>query len=231
MNMIGNARAEEVSTRGVDLTLEVTRTFKNDTERWVLGQLEMEKECSGAAGLSQCRLLARTTTIYGEIEPEGLDSDDGIPDTKLDVVVARDAFGNVTGVTADDAFGHHRSWSTTSDPNGNLTFTSDVRTLSYDDPLHPHAVTVAGADRFGYDELGRIETITYPTPAGAAPFMVAYDHDAHGHVLAVRDSAIRLFTLRARLVHIERLEEEIKFRGLLYLRRTHYSLDRSGCSC
>ncbi|AUX38230.1 MULTISPECIES: RHS repeat-associated core domain-containing protein [Sorangium] len=114
----GNVRAEEVSTRGVDLTLETTRTFKNDTERWVLGQLQTEKECSAAAGLSQCRLLARTTTIYGEIETESIDSDEDIPDTKLDVAIARDDFGNVTGVTADDAFGHHRAWSTTYDAEG-----------------------------------------------------------------------------------------------------------------
>ncbi|WP_218060807.1 hypothetical protein, partial [Aeromonas sp. EERV15] len=38
----GNVRAEEVSTGGVDLTFNVTRTFKNDTERWVLGQLETQ---------------------------------------------------------------------------------------------------------------------------------------------------------------------------------------------
>ncbi|KYF61036.1 type IV secretion protein Rhs [Sorangium cellulosum] len=114
----GNVRAEEVSTGGVDLTLDVERTYKNDTERWVLGQLQTEKECSAAAGLSQCRTLTRTTTVHGEIDTESIDSDEGIPDTKLDVVVTRDAFGNVTGVTADDAFGHHRSWSTTYDPEG-----------------------------------------------------------------------------------------------------------------
>ncbi|WP_437729520.1 RHS repeat-associated core domain-containing protein [Sorangium sp. So ce861] len=114
----GNVRAEEVSTRGIDLTLETTRTFKNDSDRWVLGQLQTEKECSAAAGLSQCRLLARTTTVYGEIETESIDSDEGIPDTKLDVAIARDDFGNVTGVTADDAFGHHRAWSTTYDASG-----------------------------------------------------------------------------------------------------------------
>ncbi|WP_437727730.1 RHS repeat-associated core domain-containing protein [Sorangium sp. So ce861] len=114
----GNVRAEELSTRGVDLTLATRRTFKNDTERWVLGQLQTEEACSAAAGLSQCRLLARTTTVYGEIETESIDSDEGIPDTKLDVAIARDDFGNVTGVTADDAFGHHRTWSTTYDAEG-----------------------------------------------------------------------------------------------------------------
>ncbi|MGK3998684.1 hypothetical protein [Sorangium sp. So ce1024] len=35
----GNVRAKEVSTGGVDLTLKVTRAFKNDTDRWILGQL------------------------------------------------------------------------------------------------------------------------------------------------------------------------------------------------
>ncbi|MGK3998685.1 hypothetical protein [Sorangium sp. So ce1024] len=46
--------------------------------------------------------------------------------------------------------------------------------------------------RLGYDELGRVETVTYPAPAGAAPFVVAHDRDAHGHVLAVRDSGTKL---------------------------------------
>ncbi|XXY20355.1 hypothetical protein WME88_11995 [Sorangium sp. So ce216] len=41
------------------------------------------------------------------------------------------------------------------------------------------------------DEFGRIESITYPTRVGAAPFVVAHDHDAHGHVIAVRDSTTR----------------------------------------
>ncbi|HTN85272.1 MAG TPA: RHS repeat-associated core domain-containing protein, partial [Sorangium sp.] len=38
--------------------------------------------------------------------------------------------------------------------NGNLTFKSDVGTLSYDDPLHPHAVTGAGTGSFVYDAVG-----------------------------------------------------------------------------
>ncbi|WP_437813338.1 RHS repeat-associated core domain-containing protein [Sorangium sp. So ce1078] len=114
----GNVLAEEVSTRDVDLTLDVLRTYENDTERWVLGQLQTEQECSAAAGRSQCRTLVRTTTVHGEIETESTGSDEGIPDTKLDVVYGRDDFGNVTGVTADDAFGHHRSWSTEYDAAG-----------------------------------------------------------------------------------------------------------------
>ncbi|WP_437784541.1 RHS repeat-associated core domain-containing protein [Sorangium sp. So ce1097] len=114
----GNVRAEEVSTDGVDLTLEVTRTFKNDTERWVLGQLETQEECSAAAGMSQCRSLTRTTTIYGEVETESTESDDGLRDTKLKLTYARDDFGNITGVTAEDAFGHKRTSSTDFDEEG-----------------------------------------------------------------------------------------------------------------
>ncbi|XXT16045.1 RHS repeat-associated core domain-containing protein [Sorangium sp. So ce429] len=114
----GNVRAEEVSTGGVDLTFKITRTFKNDTERWVLGQLETQKECSAAAGSSQCRTLTRTTTIYGEVETDSTESDGGLPDTKLTLTYARDDFGNITGVTAEDAFGHHRASSTAYDEEG-----------------------------------------------------------------------------------------------------------------
>ncbi|XYH94645.1 RHS repeat-associated core domain-containing protein [Sorangium sp. So ce1128] len=114
----GNVRAEEVSTGGVNLTFEVTRRFKNDTERWVLGQLEAQEECSAAAGMSQCRTLTRTTTIYGEVETESTESDDGLPDTKLTLIYARDDFGNITGVTAEDDFGHRRASSTAYDEEG-----------------------------------------------------------------------------------------------------------------
>ena len=114
----GHVLAEETSTSGVDLTLEVERTFKNDAERWVLGQLQTQRECSAAAGLSQCRTLARTTTIYGEVETESIETSDGSPETKLKTTYARDTFGNITGVTAEDAFGHHRTSTTTMDQEG-----------------------------------------------------------------------------------------------------------------
>ena len=107
-----------MSTSGVDLTLHVDRTFTNDTDRWVLGQLQTQTECSTAAMLSRCRTLTRTTTIYGEVETETIATDDGSPDTQLQVVYTRDAFGNVLGVTAEDAYGHHRAPSTTYDPEG-----------------------------------------------------------------------------------------------------------------
>ncbi|HLM76750.1 MAG TPA: VCBS repeat-containing protein, partial [Polyangiaceae bacterium] len=57
----GNVLAEELSTVGVDLTLQIERSFKNDTDRWVLGQLQSQRECSSAAKMSQCRTLTRTT--------------------------------------------------------------------------------------------------------------------------------------------------------------------------
>src|SRR5262249_24459790 len=72
----GNVRVEDTSTVGVDLTHHVERTFKNDTDRWVLGQLRTQKECSAAAMLSACRMLSRATTIYGEIDTDSLGSDD-----------------------------------------------------------------------------------------------------------------------------------------------------------
>jgi RHS repeat-associated protein len=114
----GNIRLEDVSTAGIDLALHVERTFQNDTTRWVLGQLQSQKSCSTAAMKSQCRMLTRTTTIYGEVETESISSDDNSPDTKLDIAYTRDAFGNITGVTASDAYGHQRSSSTTYDADG-----------------------------------------------------------------------------------------------------------------
>ena len=117
-DLFGQIRSEDVIVAGLDLTFHVERDFKNDTERWVLGQLQTQKECSSAAGISQCRTLTRTTTIYGEVETESTASDDGIPDVQLTTVYARDAFGNIKGITSDDAFGHHRVSSATYEPEG-----------------------------------------------------------------------------------------------------------------
>src|SRR6185369_2901361 len=43
-------------------------------------------------------------------------------------------------------------------PNGNLTSKSDVGTLSYNDPTHPHAITGAGSDSFSHDPVGNQTT-------------------------------------------------------------------------
>ncbi|MFS8066644.1 MAG: RHS repeat domain-containing protein, partial [Byssovorax sp.] len=79
---------------------------------------------------------------------------------------------------------------------GRLTSPDGQKTYAYNDMGQVKALIldVAGQGdsltaRLGYDALGRVGTITYPTPAGAAPFVVARDHDAHGHVLTVRDGA------------------------------------------
>jgi hypothetical protein len=118
----GNVLTEELSTVGVDLTLQIDRTFKNDTERWVLGQLQTQKECSAAAMQSQCRTLTRTTTIYGEVETEAIETDDGSPETKLTVTYGRDRFGNIVTITAEDAFKHHRFSTITYEPEGIFPF-------------------------------------------------------------------------------------------------------------
>lgn len=55
-------------------------------------------------------------------------------------------------------------------PNGNLIFKSDVGTLDCDDPLHPHAVTGAGTDSFGYDAVGNQITRPGGTAVRYTPF-------------------------------------------------------------
>ncbi len=131
-DLFGQILDEDVSIVGVDLNFHVERSFKNDTDRWVLGQLQAQQECSTTATLAQCRTLTRTTTIFGEVESESTESDDGSPDTQLTTVYTRDAFGNITGITADDAFGHHRASSTTYEPEGiyPATFTNGAGHVS-----------------------------------------------------------------------------------------------------
>jgi hypothetical protein len=136
----GNIEAEEGSTSGVDLTLHVTRSFKNDTERWILGQLTSQTECSAGAMLSACRTLSRTPNAYGEVEnlSSSSSSDDGSPDTRLSVTYARDRFGNVHSVNSEDAHGHHRVATTTYDAEGlsptSLTDPAKHTTLTEYDP-------------------------------------------------------------------------------------------------
>jgi YD repeat-containing protein len=114
----GNVLAEEIATAGVDLTLQIDRSFKHDLDRWVLGQLQSQKECSSAAKMSQCRTLTRTTTIYGEVETESMETDDGSAETKRKVTYTRGDFGNITGITAENGFGHVRSSTFTYEPEG-----------------------------------------------------------------------------------------------------------------
>ncbi|MEZ4297502.1 MAG: RHS repeat-associated core domain-containing protein [Polyangiaceae bacterium] len=121
----GNVLEEKRSTAGVDLATVVTRTFKNDTERWVLGQLQSQEECSSAAMQTQCRTFGRTTTEYGEIETESALGDSGSgsggasdPTTKLEITYERDRFGNILSITGKDASGKPRVSKIEYDPEG-----------------------------------------------------------------------------------------------------------------
>ncbi|MEZ4295373.1 MAG: hypothetical protein R3B70_10390 [Polyangiaceae bacterium] len=114
----GSVLKGEAHAAGVDLTTTVTRTFESDTERWVLGQLRSQEECSSSAMQTQCRKFGRTTTEYGEIETESVIGDgDGNggaglgldPTTKLEIAYERDRFGNIVTVTGKDSSGTVRS--------------------------------------------------------------------------------------------------------------------------
>ncbi|NUQ77807.1 MAG: type IV secretion protein Rhs, partial [Polyangiaceae bacterium] len=114
----GNVLAEQISTAGVALTLQIDRTFKNDTDRWIFGQLQTQKECSSAAMQSQCRTVTRTTTVFGELETESIETDGGSAETKSKITYSRGHFGNITGITAENGFGDLRSSTLTYEPEG-----------------------------------------------------------------------------------------------------------------
>jgi RHS repeat-associated protein len=166
----GNIKAEDVSTSGVDFTLHLERSFKNDTERWILGQLTAQTECSAAAMLSACRTLTRTPNAYGEVENLSTSSDDGSPDTRLSVTYARDRFGNVRSVNSDDAHGHHRVATATYDEEGlfpkSLTNAENHTTLTEYDPAFgvlgkltdPNTLVTKRV----FDSLGRLAIETRP---------------------------------------------------------------------
>jgi YD repeat-containing protein len=166
----GNAREIDVKTSGVDLTLHIERTFKNDVERWVLGQMETQRECSSASGMSRCRTLTRTTTRHGEVHTETIETDDEGQETKLSVVLERDDFGNVTEMIADDEFGHHRTFHADYDPQGifpvsHTNAAGHTSLVDYDPGL---GLLVKQVDpnelvtKWGYDSHGRLEHLERP---------------------------------------------------------------------
>jgi YD repeat-containing protein len=82
-----------------------------------------------------------------------------------------------------------------SSPDGDKTYTYTSR-----GQLETLTLAVVGSGvgsgealsaRLGYDDKARVETITYPTRSGAAPFVVRNAYDTFGHTLAVRDDATR----------------------------------------
>ena len=73
-------------------------------------------------------------------------------------------------------------------PDGENVFSYNTR-----GQLEGVTLSVSGANtllegKLGYDEFARVATITYPTPAGAAPFVITQDFDRFGHVLKVHDA-------------------------------------------
>ncbi len=167
----GNVLETDVSTIGVDLTFHIQRVVKNDAERWILGQIQFQKECSSASGLSQCRTNTRTTNAFGEVETESTASDDGIDDTNLTVAYdERDGYGNVKHIIATDAFGHARESTTIFDdesifPVKHINALGHETTVEYDAQLgvlkkliDPNALTT----EWSYDSLGRLESEKRP---------------------------------------------------------------------
>ena len=113
-----NVLEVDVSTVGIDATMHITRTVKNDVDKWQIDLPDTQTECSTAAGLTLCRTIVRTTNTFGEVETEETSTSDNRNDSKLLVRYERDIFGNVTKVIADDAFGHHRETKTVFDKAG-----------------------------------------------------------------------------------------------------------------
>ncbi len=160
----GNVLEVNVATVGVDLTYHVTRIVKNDSARWILGQVQSQTECSKAGANEKCREFTYTTNEFGEADKVETSSNDNIPDTKLTVKYdKRDRYGNVEHVTAEDEFGHVRESTRVFDDEGVFP-TKEINALL-------HETTLEHDRRFGtlaketdpnqlvtewqYDSLGR----------------------------------------------------------------------------
>ncbi|MBK8255998.1 MAG: hypothetical protein IPK82_25440 [Polyangiaceae bacterium] len=113
----GNVLSETSATVGVNLTTTIDRTVENDVETWNLGQVTHQKECSAANGLTQCRIIQRSFTPYGEVSSETA-QDEADPTTRIEVSYGRDQHGNVTSVTAKDPKGAERTSTITYDSTG-----------------------------------------------------------------------------------------------------------------
>jgi len=159
----GNVLGAKVSTVGVDLSYETTRLVKNDTTRWILGQLQQQTECSKAGVEERCRLHTYTTNEFGEVESEST-SDKTIPGTKLVVEYdKRDEYGNIGHVRARDEFGHVRERTTVFDdesvfPSKEINALGHETILEYD---HRFGILTKETDpnqlvtEWRFDSLGR----------------------------------------------------------------------------
>ena len=161
----------QTSTVGIDLTFHTTRKVKNDQDHWLLGLPDTQTECSAAAGLTSCRTITRTTNEFGEVETESTSSNDGFDDTKLTVAYDnRDVWGNITHVTATDAFHHRRESTFVFDDDGmfpevHIDALGHKTTQVYDKALGVLTSQMDPNGRvtsWGYDNLGRLESETRP---------------------------------------------------------------------
>ena len=118
----GSVLSEVSFTDGVDLKLQVTREVDNDTDEWRIGELRRVTECSTALGETQCRTTRRDYGHLGRVVKEERAADGGDPETELTTWFQRDAFGNLTIVTAEDGFGHRRVACTSYDEEGLFPF-------------------------------------------------------------------------------------------------------------
>ncbi|WP_207217691.1 MULTISPECIES: FG-GAP-like repeat-containing protein [Sorangium] len=160
----GNIREESTSTAGVDLTLKVKRTFRNDEDAWLIGLLETQQECSRALSIEQCRTSSRAYDRHGRVRTESAGSDDDDPETVVRVRYTRDAFGNVIHTRAEDAFGGRRKACVSYDaegvfpyaqrnPEGHVTYTRyDAGHGALEAVVDPNGL----ATQWAHDGLGRI---------------------------------------------------------------------------
>ncbi len=104
----GNIMVQQRTTANVDDVRTVERKPHNDANTWLLGEVTKEVACSTALGDHECQTTVRTYNARGEVETEG-HGDPANAETTRNTTFTRDDFGNLTLVTADDAFGNHRS--------------------------------------------------------------------------------------------------------------------------
>jgi RHS repeat-associated protein len=159
----GNVLASLTAAPEVDLTSSLSEVkVTNDVAAWLLGQVTHRKECSSAAGVTQCRTVTRSyNPATGLLAIETHDGDDA--SMHLALTFTRDAFGNVTTMTADDGIEPPRTVHTPYDPSG--TFPASIEnalghvvTLGFDPGL---GVMTSRVDenqletRWDYDAFGR----------------------------------------------------------------------------
>ncbi|MDC3985011.1 hypothetical protein [Polyangium jinanense] len=140
---------------------DVERIFTNDASKWILGRLAEETACSTAGEETACRTTRQEHDIFGRFKRIEVESE-GDAETKLGVLVTRDAFGNVVRTVATDAFEGKRAACVSYDEQGIFPFArrNSLGHLSFEryDPgtgaqlaeVDPNALVTARAiDGFG----------------------------------------------------------------------------------